>query len=148
MKVNGQSEQQIQAQLEALKQQFARVRSGEAKDDEMISIASARYWRDLLAHDVPGALKKLSQPILVLRGESDVQISRVDYDEILKALAGRPPAQLEAHSFPGLNHLFMNAPKQATGGEYAIAGHVDAQAINIMTLWIKKQAAAAGATAR
>lgn len=141
MRVAGQSHEEIARRVGELKSAFARVRAGEADDTEMVFFASARYWRDLLHHDLIAALGKLRPPVLVLQGGKDYQVTKVDYDLIQQALAAKPPEQREAHLFPELNHLFMRVEGESTGAEYGRTGHVDPQVIETIAAWVKKEVA-------
>jgi len=132
----GRSDAEADAEVDKLKQAFARVRSGEAKDNEVVQGASARYWRDYLGRDTRAALAAVKAPVLLLQGGQDVQVLKADYDLALQALASKPPAMREAHFFPTLNHLFMAVEGQATGAEYGRASHVSPEVIQVIAKWI------------
>jgi pimeloyl-ACP methyl ester carboxylesterase len=136
MKLAGRSDAEADAQVSEMKRAFARVRSGEAKDDEMVFGASARYWRDYLGRDTRAALAAVKAPVLLLQGGMDVQVLKADYDLALQALSAKPPAMREAHFFPSLNHLFMPVEGQATGAEYGRASHVSPEVIQVIAKWI------------
>ena len=131
---SGQDEASTAVEVGKLKQTFARIRSGEAPDSEKIMNAPAFYWRDLLKRDTIAALKRITQPVLVLQGGKDVQVLRTDYDLIVQALGGRA----EAHFLPSLNHLFMTVEGRPTGAEYGLPGHVDPQVMQFISKWVKK----------
>jgi dienelactone hydrolase len=135
-KLGGRSDAEVETQIAQLKQAFARVRSGEAKDSEVVYGASARYWRDYLGRDTRAALAAVKAPVLLLQGGMDVQVLKADYDLALQALASKPPAMREAHFFPTLNHLFMPVEGQATGAEYGRASHVSPEVIQIIAKWV------------
>jgi len=136
LKLAGRSDAEIEAQVVQLRQAFARVRSGDAKDDEMVFGANARYWRDFLARDTRAALAATKVPVLLLQGGKDVQVLKADYDLALQALAAKPPAMREAHFFPALNHLFMPVEGEATGAEYGRAARVAPEVIQIIATWV------------
>jgi pimeloyl-ACP methyl ester carboxylesterase len=140
LKVAGMPEEEIARKVADLKQAFARVRSGEAPDTEMVYFASARYWRELFRLNTQEALVKMRVPVLVLAGGKDIQVTKADYDLLQEALRAQPPAQRESHWFPHLNHLFMPVEGQPTGAEYGRAGNVAAEVIQVIAAWIKKQA--------
>jgi pimeloyl-ACP methyl ester carboxylesterase len=135
-KLGGRSDAEVETQIAQLKQAFARVRSGEAKDSEVVYGASARYWRDYLGRDTRAALAAVKAPVLLLQGGMDVQVLKADYDLALQALASKPPAMREAHFFPTLNHLFMPVEGQATGAEYGRPSHVSPEVIQIIAKWV------------
>jgi uncharacterized protein len=136
LKLAGRSDAEADAEIGTLKQAFTRVRSGEAKDDEIVFGKSARYWRDYLGRDTRAALAAVKAPVLLLQGGMDIQVLKADYDLALQALAAKPPAMREAHFFPTLNHLFMPVEGQATGAEYGRASHVAAEVIQVIAKWI------------
>jgi pimeloyl-ACP methyl ester carboxylesterase len=142
LKLAGQSEQEIAAAVGDLEKGFARIRSGEARDDEIVFHAPAHYWRDLLARDTRAALAAVKAPVLLLQGGKDVQVSRTDYDLAQQALASKPAEMHEARLFPNLNHLFMPVEGQPTGAEYGKASHVSPDVIDTITRWVVKWSAA------
>jgi hypothetical protein len=142
MKLVGRSDQEIAAEVDGLKKAFARVRSGEAQDDEVVFNAPAHYWRDFLKRDPLADLKNLKAPVLLLQGGKDVQVLKADYDLALQALAAKPPEMREAHFFPELNHLFIPVQGQPTGAEYGLAGHIPPEVIQTIATWVNKQGAA------
>lgn len=144
MKATGAGEADIAKKVEDMRDAFARIRSGDATDFDMIMYASARYWREIFKLDVPAALGGLKVPVLALQGGKDVQVGKIDFDMIEKSIAGFPEARRESHYFPNLNHLFMEVAGQPTGAEYGRAGKVDEGVIRAICSWIRRQAAVTG----
>ncbi len=134
----GQTDAEIAGKVNEVKAGFARVRSGEAKDDEVVFGATAHYWRDMLKRDPRAALASTRIPVLLLQGGKDVQVVKADYDLALQALAAKPAGLHEAHWFANLNHLFLEVEGRPTGAEYAIAGHVPAEVIQTIATWVVK----------
>jgi pimeloyl-ACP methyl ester carboxylesterase len=135
-KLANQSDAEVAAAVGELEKGFARIRSGEARDDEIIMSAPAHYWRDLLNRDTRAALTAVKAPVLLLQGGKDVQVSKADYDIAVQALASKPADMREAHFFPNLNHLFMPVEGQATAAEYGKASHIPQDVIDIIAKWI------------
>lgn len=135
-RVGGVPQASIDQQAAALTAAFARVRSGEAADGEMVVGASARYWRDLLARPVIAALRETPLPVLVMQGGKDYQVTRADYDRVTAALRAKPSALRRAQLFPDLNHLFMRVEGESTGAEYGRPGRVDPQVTALIAEWI------------
>jgi pimeloyl-ACP methyl ester carboxylesterase len=99
--------------------------------------ATATYWRDVLKRELPAELRALSQPVLLLQGEKDIQV-RVEDHEILKAaLEARDSGSYRAHLFPQLNHLFIAISGRSTGAEYYDPGRVDPEVTRILAEWIR-----------
>lgn len=130
--LQGKTPDEIAQQKAQLKRVFARIRSGEAKDDERVMNAPALYWRDLLARDPRAAWQKLKLPVLVLQGGKDVQIGKTDFDGLIMAL--KPGARW----FDNLNHLFMPVEGKPTGAEYSLPSHVDPEVGKVITAWVGK----------
>lgn len=136
LKLGGQSDAEVASAIGELTKGFARIRSGEARDDEMIMSAPVHYWRDMLNRDTRAALAAVKAPVLLLQGGKDVQVSKTDYDIATKALASKPADMREAHFFPNLNHLFMPVEGQPTAAEYGKASHVPQEVIDIIAKWV------------
>ena len=108
------------AALDKERDLFSKIRNPETPDTELVGGAPVIYWRDWLARDVAAEIAKAHVPTLVLWGDKDFQMSRADYDSLLKA--GAPPL-ITGHIFPNLNHLFV--PSHTVGIEdYATPEHV------------------------
>jgi dienelactone hydrolase len=137
-KVAGVPEAETAAAIEKLKEAFARIRSGEASNEELIMSAPAQYWRAVLMLDVPKALSELKVPVLVLQGGKDVQVVESDYHLVQKALATSTVEGNDSRWFPNLNHLFIDVPGEATGAEYGLPGKVDPSVIETISTWVKK----------
>ncbi len=139
LEMKGQPEPEIAKAIEQLKAQFARIRSGEAQDAEQVMSASAHYWRDLFSRDIPAAMGQLGQPVLLLQGGKDIQVTRKEYDLVKASLEGRSPALVESHWLADVNHLFMKVTGEPTGAEYGRPGRVDEEVIRTIATWIASQ---------
>lgn len=83
----------------------------------------ASYWRDWASRDGVERARRLKQPVLVLRGARDYQVTEEDLAHWQKGLAGVKGAEIE--TVQGVNHLFMTGAGQPGPAEYGIPGHVD-----------------------
>jgi alpha-beta hydrolase superfamily lysophospholipase len=111
--------------VDEVKRQVAAVKSlsKDSPSQGMLFNAPASYWLDLQGYNPPAAATKLKQPLLILQGEQDCQVSyKIDFPAWSQALAGRKDVELK--SYPGLNHLFMEVQGRSTGAEYAQPNHV------------------------
>ena len=117
-------------------------RAGKLADDVRIMGATVFYWKSLFAHeDVPAALAKTAQPVLLLQGAEDYQVTKVDYELLRAALESRGGGAVhEARLFPGLNHLFMKVEGKSTGAEYMVKGHMEPEVLEAVAAWIAKTA--------
>jgi dienelactone hydrolase len=124
--------------IQQLKEDFARIKSGEAADDAVIQSMPAHYWRELLKVDMAQELRQLKIPVLVLQGGKDIQVTKADFDLIQKSLSTSAVKGNEFRFFPNLNHLFMDVSGQPTGAEYRLAGNVSKEAIAAIVAWLRQ----------
>lgn len=99
--------------------------------------APPEYWLDLRRYDPPQTAQKVQQPMLVLQGGRDYQVTEDDFDGWKKALSSR--TNVEFKFYPKLNHLFIEGKGKSTPAEYSQAGHVAKYVIDDIAAWIKSQ---------
>jgi dienelactone hydrolase len=125
-------------QLNQAKADAAKVKSLKPEDaTSTITIfgAPASYWLDLRGYDPPYLAKTLKQPLLILQGERDYQVTMKDFERWKAALASKKNVSFKLYS--SLNHLFISGTGRSAPSEYAQAGHVDEQVIADIAAWIK-----------
>ena len=130
-----------QKQLDQAKEQLAKVKTlkpEEANTAAPIFGAPPAYWLDLRGYDPPEAAKRLKQPLLILQGERDYQVTMEDFKRWSAALAKNSNVTLRSYS--ALNHLFITGTGPGKPAEYDHAGHVDERVIQDIAAWVKKQA--------
>ncbi len=131
--------EQQKAELEALKEKVARVKSPDLADMSSQDLplgVSAAYWIDLRDYNTIDIAKTLNMPILVLQGERDYQVLKTeDFEGWKEALNHKPNATFKL--FPKLNHLFIEGEDRSTPQEYLIEGHVREDVVNTIAQWIK-----------
>jgi hypothetical protein len=108
----------------------------DAKSGRMISNAPASYWLDLRGYDPPAAAKAVTQPMLILQGERDYQVTMDEFAKWKAALAGK--ANVTFHAYPALDHLFIAGTGKSLPAEYEVPGHVDEDVVNDIAAWIKR----------
>lgn len=96
---------------------------------------TAKYWQSLVKYNQVQVAKKLRQPILVLQGERDYQVTMIDYNLWKQNLGDK--AKNKFISYPALNHLLMKGEGKSTAQEYEVQGNVDEKIILDITAWIK-----------
>ncbi len=108
----------------------ARIQNLEQNDADAPAIFGlpAAYWLDLKGYDPTAEAKKLSIPILILYGERDFQVPKVDFDLWKTGLAGRK--DVSARSYPSLNHAFVAGAGKSTEQEYRKPGHVAPEVVD------------------
>jgi dienelactone hydrolase len=95
------------------------------------------YWLDLRDYDPPQAAAKLSQPMLLLQGERDYQVTQTDFDLWKAALSAR--SDVTFHLYPKLNHLFIAGEGRSNPSEYNLTGHVEESAIRDILSWLQSR---------
>lgn len=125
--------------LEEVKQLAAKIKNlkpSDASSSANILGAPASYWLDLRGYDPPDAAKKLQQPLLILQGERDYQVTMADFQRWKDALSSRRDVTFK--SYPKMNHLFIEGNGRIAPAEYTITGHVAEAVIVDIGTWIKR----------
>jgi dienelactone hydrolase len=140
--LQGKKKEEIEKLTDDLKKKTALVR-GDLKADtpakDLPLGVPAAYWLDLKKYDPAATAAKLKQPMLILQGERDHQVTMDDFAGWKKALKGHKDATLK--SYPKLYHLFMEGKGKgkSTPEEYEIAQHVSKEVIDDVAAWVKKR---------
>lgn len=140
-RLDGEISPDEKANLDVLELQVARVK------DPKLSVARfaaknlplgipKSYWRDLRAYQPVEMARGLSQPILVLQGGRDYQVTKADYDGWRKGLSAKRNVRFRL--YPNLNHLFMEGQGRSTPAEYERPGYVSEQVIRDISQWVQE----------
>jgi dienelactone hydrolase len=105
-------------------------------DTKYIMGASPAYWLDLQGYDPPREAETLQNPIYILQGGRDYQVTIIDYERWKNALAENENVLFKL--YPQLNHLFITGQGKSSPSEYQNPGHVDAEVINDIAKWINR----------
>jgi hypothetical protein len=125
------------AQISEIEQLMARVdalRPEDAANPERIFGATASYWLDLRGYDPPAAAAQVKQPMLVLQGERDYQVTMEEFSRWKSALADR--SDVVFLSYATLNHLFVAGTGQSVPAEYNTPGHISEAVVRDIATWI------------
>ena len=96
----------------------------------------ARYWIDLRDYDPVAIAATLTQPILLVQGGRDYQVTvDGDFARWRAAFAGDARVQFALH--PALNHLMIAGDGSPGPAEYASAGHVDDAVIDDVVTFMR-----------
>jgi uncharacterized protein len=139
--LDGPLSEEHKAQLEKMKAQVARVKdpklSPETPTSELPLGGPAVYWLSLRAYHATETANRIKQPLLLLQGERDYQVTPSELELWKKALAGRK--EVEYRSYAKLNHLFIEGEGKSRPQEYAKAGAVAAEVVEDIAAWIQKR---------
>lgn len=124
-----------QAQKDTLFAELDRLKDPDSlTEDDQIAGAWAPYWKWLLDYDILQAAGEIIQPVLLLQGEEDYQVTMVDFGIWQDALGGKENWRLI--SCPGLTHPFTAGLKTDGSDIYAAGGHVDSRVIEEIAAFI------------
>jgi len=126
--------------LEELESQVARVKDPDLSTDlpaERLPMGVyATYWLDLRGYRPAEAARTLPQPLLILQGGRDYQVTDDDFRLWREALDDR--ANVTFRRYPDLDHLFRAGDGQATPEDYAELGHVAETVVEHIAAWLRQ----------
>jgi dienelactone hydrolase len=124
--------------IEDLKAQAAAINALGEKDRGSTAVilgAPAAYWLDLRGYDPAAAMRTAPEPILVLQGGRDYQVTVEDFENWRKALSGRKNAVFKL--LPACNHLFFEGTGPSAPAEYQVPGHMSGAVIEAVAGFVK-----------
>jgi dienelactone hydrolase len=129
------------AKVEKIKKDAARLTDPKLSPEDFASGkllgATFTYWRSLRGLQPAETAATISQPMLILQGGRDYQVTTADFELWKKALSSHRNVQLK--SYPKLNHLFMEGEGKAKPAEYEKSGHVAGEVLEDIAAWVKGQ---------
>ena len=134
--LDGINDAQERRQTEEVRGQVDKVRALALGATGTLLGAPASYWLDLRGYRPADAAKALKQPLLILQGERDYQVTQVDFEAWKRAIAGRPDVTFK--SYPGLNHLFIVGQGPSGPAEYQRPGHVAEAVVADIAAWLRR----------
>ena len=137
--LGGKSSAEGDAQLAKTQSAAARIKKltgADASSSTLLMGAPPSYWLDLHQHDTLAIAKGLKQPMLILQGGRDYQVSPEGFELWKTALGARPSVTFKF--YPKLNHLFIAGEGKSTPDEYEEPGHVSETVVADIAGWIKK----------
>lgn len=132
-----------QAQLDAVKQQAVQVKAltaatANSSRESLLLGAPDAYWLDLKGYNPAVLAAGLPQPMLILQGGRDYQVTaQDDYPGWQQELKSKTNAIFKL--YPDLNHLFITGEGKSKPSEYEQAGHVSGSVVSDIAAWINKQ---------
>lgn len=133
-RVTADEQKQIDA-MDQLVKTVAALTPADAAKPGAIQGAPASYWLDLRGYEPATAAKSLKQPMLILQGERDYQVTMTDDFATWKSALGDKRG-VTFKTYPALNHLFMAGEGKSLPAEYEKAGHVPVEVISDIAGWI------------
>lgn len=131
-----------QTRIDEVKKISAKIKALQEVDrasSEFYFGATAPYYLDLQNYDPPNAAQKLKQPMFIVQGESDYQVTMRDFNNWKTALGKRK--NIAFKSYPKLTHLFMETVgDKPSPQDYEKTNHVNAQVVSDLAEWILKTA--------
>ena len=117
-----------QAEKDALFAELDRLRDPDSlTEDDTVAGVYASYWKWLAAYDILQAAEEIRQPVLLLQGEEDYQVTMEDFGIWKDAVGDKDNWQMI--SYPGLTHLFVPGEKSEGSAVYARDGKVQEDVI-------------------
>ena len=129
-----------QAAIDEYKKQAARIKQLTPADtalNEVLLLAPPSYWLDLKGYSPPETALKLKQPLLILQGERDYNVTIDSFRDWQQKLAKRTGTTFK--SYPKLDHLFLEGTGPATPADYAQPRNIPKYVVDDIAAWIKKQ---------
>jgi fermentation-respiration switch protein FrsA (DUF1100 family) len=123
----------VRAQAERVKT----LKDSDELSNEMLLHVPPSYWLDLRRNPATEIAKGLKQPMLVLQGERDYQVTMADFMGWREALASKRNVTFK--SYPALSHLFLEGTGKSRPAEYEQIGHVPEVVIDDIAAWIKRR---------
>jgi dienelactone hydrolase len=125
------------AEIDSLMTKVKSLTTADASSAELLFGAGPAYWLDLKEYDALATARALKQPMLILQGARDYQVTDADFNGWKMGLASRSNVTFKL--YPDLNHLFVTGSGKSKPSEYEQPGHVDAKVIDDIAEWILKQ---------
>jgi dienelactone hydrolase len=125
------------ADMEKLMTRVRNLTTADAASSELIFGVAPAYWLDLRSYDQVATAKALKQPLLILQGGRDYQVSVADYYGWKTGLSSREGVTYKF--YPDLNHLFISGRGKSAPAEYNRPGHVSEAVVEDIAAWIGEQ---------
>lgn len=98
---------------------------------------SKAYWLDLKDYDPVNLAKSIKQPLLILQGSRDYQVTVDEFNLYKEGLSDMDNVTFKLYE--GLNHLFFKGEGTPGPDEYAIPSTVDSAVIDDIAVFIKNK---------
>lgn len=124
-----------QAEKDALFAELDRLRDLDSlTEDDMVAGVYSSYWKWLAKYDILQAAREIRQPVLLLQGEEDYQVTMTDFALWQEAVGQKENWRLI--SYPGLTHCFTAGQKSEGAAAYARPARVDERVLRDIAIFI------------
>ena len=124
-----------QAEKDALFAELDRLRDLDSlTEDDMVAGVYSSYWKWLAKYDILQAAREIRQPVLLLQGEEDYQVTMTDFELWKEAVGQKENWRLI--SYPGLTHCFTAGQKSEGTAAYARPARVDERVLRDIEIFI------------
>jgi len=130
------ADQKDLSDLEMKVAEIKKLTLADTNSSKIVLMAPPAYWLDLRAHDPVAEAKSLKQPLLILQGGRDYQVTPAQFEDWKKGLEGSPRVTFKL--YPELNHLFIAGKSQSTPQEYEKGGYVAEEVVSDIADWVLK----------
>ena len=124
--------------IEALKRHALYSKSPDLKPDfpeDSLPFTAAPYWISENKYKQIETAKKIKQPMLILQGERDYQVTMTDFNIWKEKLSVKKNCTFK--SYPKLNHHFIEGEGKPNQEEYEKKGNVPEYVADDIANWIK-----------
>lgn len=114
-------------------------RLAEAERQVRADSLPALPWLRWFRHYEPlRAARLVRQPVLILQGALDRQVTAGQADTLAAAIRSGGNRRVDVEVFPGLNHLFLPSPTDGSPAEYAALGdaRIPDAVLDALTTWL------------
>jgi alpha-beta hydrolase superfamily lysophospholipase len=133
---DGEIDETEQVQMDSINKDLEKLENLESYDSfEVILGMYKAYLQDLISYDPIETASTISKPVLVLQGERDYQVTKVDYKQWNDHYGEKNNWSFKL--YPKLNHLMMLGEVKPSNKEYGQVNSVDLQVITDIATWIK-----------
>ncbi len=117
-----------QAEKDALFAELDKLQDPDSltEDDQVAGVYTA-YWKWLADYDILQAAGEITEPVLLLQGEEDYQVTMEDFGIWKDAFGQKENWQMI--SYPGLTHVFTPGQKTEGSAVYSRSDRMDTQVI-------------------
>ena len=95
------------------------------------------FWADLNVYDQVATAKEMIEPLFIIQGGRDYQVTMEDFNLWKTYLSGC--SNVSFKDYPNLNHLLVEGTGKSTPNEYYIPHEISKEVTSDIGNWIKKQ---------